>query len=74
MGGLLAFESEWTPPLGEPLIRALERPDSSDGRLDLGCVAAHGIFGCDAAARETCDGISVRAHRATAKHRNGADD
>jgi hypothetical protein len=48
IGGLLAFESEWTPPLGEPLIRALERPEDADGRLDLGCVAAHGVFGCDA--------------------------
>lgn len=63
MGGLLAFESEWTPPLGEPLIRALERPDSSDGRLDLGCVAAHGLFGCDAA---LCHTLTPLAKPATA--------
>jgi len=46
IGGLLAFESEWNPPLGEPLKKALDAGDPN-GRLDLGCVAAHGIFGCD---------------------------
>jgi hypothetical protein len=46
IGGLLTFESDWTPALGSPLLRALEA-DTKDGRLDLGCVAAHGIFGCD---------------------------
>jgi hypothetical protein len=46
MGGLLTFESDWNPPLGEPLTIALAA-GSPDGRLDIGCVAAHGIFGCD---------------------------
>ena len=42
-GGLLTFESDWNPPLGQALIRALRRGDD-DGRLHLGCVAAHGYF------------------------------
>ena len=46
LGGLLTFESEWSPPLGEPLLEALQRADAHE-RLDLGCVAAHGTFGCD---------------------------
>jgi hypothetical protein len=51
IGGLLTFESEWAHPLGDALTRALERPEDTDGRLDLGCVAAHGVFGCDASLR-----------------------
>ena len=46
IGGLLTFESGWNPPLGEALSEALTRGDVG-GRLDLGCVAAHGTFGCD---------------------------
>jgi hypothetical protein len=47
MGGLLTFESDWSPALGEPLKAALAGTEPG-GRLDLGCVAAHGMFGCDA--------------------------
>lgn len=46
IGGLLTLESEWNPPLGQPLADALAR-GGEEGRLDLGCVAAHGVFGCD---------------------------
>jgi hypothetical protein len=52
MGGILTFESDWNPPLGKPLSNALEA-NKGDGRLDLGCVAAHGIFTCDVAGRYT---------------------
>jgi len=45
-GGLLTFESEWTPALGKSLLGALSGGDA-DGRLDLGCVAAHGFFSLD---------------------------
>lgn len=46
LGGALTFESEWSPPLGQPLLASLS--DATDGtRLDLGCIAAHGIFSCD---------------------------
>jgi hypothetical protein len=47
LGGLLAFESAWKPPMGEPLLTALVSEDEQ--RLDLGCVAAHGMFGFDEA-------------------------
>lgn len=46
VGGLLTLESDWKPGLGEPLVKALAAGDADD-RLDLGCVAAHGIFSCD---------------------------
>jgi hypothetical protein len=36
LGGLLTFESEWNPPMGEPLTKALAAGDQ-EGRLDLGC-------------------------------------
>jgi hypothetical protein len=51
LGGLLTFDSDWTPPLGDSLLNAL----SSDhpGRLDLGCVASHGTFGNDAEGKPT---------------------
>ena len=42
-GGLLTFESEWNPPLGQALSKVLQDGDV-DGRLDFGCVAAHGNF------------------------------
>jgi hypothetical protein len=45
-GGLLTFESDWKPPLGAPLIEALQR-ESGEQRLDTGCVAAYGTFSCD---------------------------
>lgn len=47
IGGLLTLESDWNPGLGEPLTNALAADGSDDDRLDLGCVAAHGIFSCD---------------------------
>lgn len=43
LGGLLTFESDWSPPLGLPLLEALAKANPA-GRLDLGCVAAHGYF------------------------------
>jgi len=42
LAGLLAFESDWNPALGQPLLDALGT--DSERRLDIGCVAAHGIF------------------------------
>ena len=42
IGGMLTFESEWSPPFGKPLVRALDQ--CPDQILDLGCVAAHGFF------------------------------
>lgn len=42
-GGLLTFESDWTPSFGKPLEKALNEGDA-EGRLEIGCVAAHGHF------------------------------
>lgn len=42
-GGLLTFESDWSPPMDQPLLDSLEIVDS-DASLDFGCVAAHGYF------------------------------
>ena len=41
LGGILSFESEWSPPLGDALERAL-MANLEDGVLDIGCVASHG--------------------------------
>ncbi|MDP4003652.1 DUF6602 domain-containing protein [Methylobacterium sp. NEAU K] len=43
LGGLLTFDSDWTPAMGDPLISALTKGDAGD-KLDIGCVAAHGHF------------------------------
>ncbi len=62
IGGLLTFESDWTPGMGSALISALDK-DKSHGRLDLGCVAAHGVFGCDS---KVCYSVTPQAKPATA--------
>lgn len=43
IGGILTFESDWKPAFGQPLSNALTA-DLGDGRLDLGCIAAHGYL------------------------------
>lgn len=62
LGGLLTLESDWTPPLGDALTAALAK-GGDEQRLDLGCVAAHGLFGCDAAG---CHAVSPLEKPATA--------
>lgn len=42
-GGLLTFESDWSPALGKPLIDGL-KVNANAERLEFGCVAAHGYF------------------------------
>lgn len=44
IGGLLTFESEWSPPMGESLIKCLSEDFDPKRRLDIGCLAAHGIY------------------------------
>lgn len=51
LGGILSFESEWKPALGESLEKALNA-DQGDGRLDIGCVAAHGHLHFDASIKK----------------------
>ena len=57
LGGILTFESDWSPAFGQPLSDALDAGDK-DGRLDFGCVAAHGYFTLDGETKayETCIG------------------
>src|SRR3954463_1231543 len=43
LGGLLTFESEWSPALGRSFEAALLK-DTGEGHLDIGCVASHGHF------------------------------
>jgi len=50
IGGIVTFESEWNPPMGQFLVDALQSADS-DSRIDLGCIAAQGMFSCDGDAR-----------------------
>ena len=61
VGGLLTLESDWASPLGESLTKALD--GDHPGRLDLGCVASHGLFGCDA---NGCSVGTLQAKPATA--------
>ena len=61
IGGLLTFESDWKPPLGASLIDALTG-GTVEGRLDIGCAAAHGTFRC----RESeCYAAELRSKAAT---------
>jgi hypothetical protein len=53
LGGLLTFESDWKPAFGKPLENTLAEGDIS-GRLDLGCVAAHGHFALDQTTGRYC--------------------
>lgn len=43
LAGLLTFESDWNPPLGESLRKHVTTGEGNR-YLDLGCVAAHGVF------------------------------
>lgn len=52
IGGILTLGSDWNPPLGTSFKDALKGADS-DSYLNIGCVAAHGIF----RRRETSGGL-----------------
>ena len=62
LGGILALDSDWHPSLGEPLRNALEGA-SHESRLDIGCVASHGVFTFD---RESGANFSHETKAATA--------
>jgi hypothetical protein len=62
IGGLLTFESDWSPPLSQPLLEALSGTEP-ECRLDMGCIAAHGMFVCDA---DSCHTITPQGKAATA--------
>jgi hypothetical protein len=52
IGGILTFESDWSPALGDSLLKALQA-GIGDEYLDLGCIAAQGTFTCDASKLHT---------------------
>jgi hypothetical protein len=59
--GLLTLESDWKPPMGQSLLDSLV--SEPERRLDLGCVAAHGVFGLDEAG---CYSLRLKGKPATA--------
>jgi hypothetical protein len=52
LAGILAFESDWKPPLGDALVNALKKGGQLE-RLGMVCIAAHGTFTWDAAGFHT---------------------
>lgn len=46
IGGILSFDSDWSPALGDSLIKALTI-NQGLGKIDIGCIAAHGCFHLD---------------------------
>lgn len=44
LGGILTFDSDWTPCCGDAMWRTLGDGDVESDRLDIGCVATHGHF------------------------------
>ena len=49
LGGFLAFESGWTTSPPDQFLSPFLLKDKELGRLDVGCVAAYGTFGCQGA-------------------------
>ncbi len=50
-GGILTFDSDWRPAIGDSLKNALAE-GTGESRLDLGCVAAHGHFQYDGTTKD----------------------
>jgi hypothetical protein len=44
LGGILTLESGWSPPFGEPLVKAIRDSGDDLERLDIGCAANAGAF------------------------------
>ena len=65
IGGLITLESDWKePPLGDALQSKLDADQDVLRRLDLGCVAAHGIFAFD---EDTAMNVRTASSLATTK-------
>jgi hypothetical protein len=52
LAGFLAFENGWKSDPRTFLAKALSK-NQADGRLDMGCIAAYGTFGCEGADCQT---------------------
>lgn len=62
LAGILALDSDWTPPLEDSFIKALQSDKSSE-RLDLACVASHGVVSWN---EDGCHTILTQTKAATA--------
>ena len=67
LGGIVALESDWNPALGKALQDALSR-GGPEGRLDLGCVAAHGTFALEEDGSHTLE--PTHSSPASKRHRS----
>jgi len=57
--GIVALESDWSPAMGSPLTKALDAATMNE-RIDVGCIAAHGIFAFDEASQSFKIDCSVK--------------
>jgi hypothetical protein len=53
LAGFLAFENGWKSETPDQYLRKALAKNHGDGRLDVGCIAAYGTFGCDSADCQT---------------------
>lgn len=44
IGGILTFDSDWSPPMGKSLLSALAEATDPNEVLDVGCIATSGHF------------------------------
>jgi hypothetical protein len=49
LAGFLAFESDWKTATIDKYLSPILAADRKEGRLDFGCIAAYGTFGCQGA-------------------------
>jgi hypothetical protein len=53
LAGFLAFENGWTSDAADEYLKKALLKDQDAGRLDMGCIAAYGTFGCEGAECQT---------------------
>jgi hypothetical protein len=53
VAGFLAFENGWKSNDADQYLAKALAKDQGDGRLDVGCIAAYGTFGCEGADCQT---------------------
>lgn len=49
LAGFLSFENGWKSGAADAYLAKALTKDTDAGRLDMGCIAAYGTFGCDGA-------------------------
>jgi hypothetical protein len=53
LAGFLAFENGWTSDDADEYLKQALAKDQGEGQLNMGCIAAHGTFGCEGADCQT---------------------